>query len=115
MLIKKVQGTYIIATAATGAIISPGDVVGFVQGEVVLSDKDSGIPAEGIAKHVESDTITVQTAGKFSNSNAGDDYWLGTSGTIVSAVPTSGIIQKIGKRTNTSEILITIDRTVIVL
>lgn len=115
MVIKKTQGDFFTTTIASGQTISAGNLVGLVDGEAVLSDNSTNTEAVGVAKYVESSTIIVQTSGKLSNSQSGTEYWLGTNGGLVDTVPTNGMIQRVANRIDAQNILIDIDKTVIIL
>jgi hypothetical protein len=100
---------------AAGVTISVGDAVGISSGEAVLSDKDTQIPCAGLAKSVQGSIVYIQTEGKFANAAAGDNFWLGPAGSIVNTVPTSGMIQQIAVRQDTQNLLLLIQKTVILL
>ena len=100
---------------ADGVNISVGNVIGISSGFAVLADKDNQITAVGLAKSVQGSIVYIQTEGKFANSDSGDNFWLGTNGSLVNSVPNSGMIQQIAKRTDSQNILIDIDKTVIIL
>lgn len=100
---------------AEGVTIQVGDAVGISSGFAVLADKDFQISVVGLAKSVQGSIIYIQTEGKFANSDSGDNFWLGTNGSLVNSVPNSGMIQQIAKRADSQNILIDIDKTVITL
>lgn len=100
---------------AQGVTIQVGDVVGVSSGLAILADKNAQIPAIGFAKSVQEGIVYVQTEGKFANSEIGDDFWLGSNGSLVNSVPTFGVVQQIAKRVDNQNILITIDQTVIII
>jgi len=102
-------------TIASGVTIEVGDVVGISSGEAVLADKDSQISAVGLAKSIQGSIVYIQTEGKFANTDSGDNFWLGSNGTIVNTVPTSGMVQQIAIRQDAQNLLISIDKTVIIL
>lgn len=102
-------------TIANGVTIEAGDVVGVSSGEAVLADKDAQISAIGLAKSIQGSIVYIQTEGKFANTDSGDNFWLGTNGTIVNTVPTSGMVQQIAIRQDAQNLLISIDKTVIIL
>lgn len=102
-------------TIANGVTIEAGDVVGISSGEAVLADKDAQISAIGLAKSIQGSIVYIQTEGKFANTDSGDNFWLGTNGTIVNTVPTSGMVQQIAIRQDAQNLLISIDKTVIIL
>lgn len=102
-------------TIADGVTIEVGDVVGISSGEAVLADKDTQISAVGLAKSIQGSIVYIQTEGKFANADSGDNFWLGTNGTIVNTVPTSGMVQQIAIRQDAQNLLISIDKTVIIL
>ena len=102
-------------TIADGVSIEVGDVVGISSGEAVLADKDQEISAVGLAKSVQGSIVYIQTSNKFANTDSGDNFWLGTEGAIVSTVPTTGMVQQIATRVDDQNILIQIDKTVIIL
>ena len=115
MVIKRAQGSFVKSTIASGQTISAGNFVGLSNGEAVLSDNSTNTETIGVAKYVEGSTIIIQTSGKFSNSTSGSEYWLSTSGSITNIIPTSGIVQKVATRLDSQNILIDIDKTVIIL
>lgn len=102
-------------TIAPSATIAVGNVVGISSGEAVLADKDLQISAVGLAKSVQGSIVYIQTEGKFANSNLGETFWLGSNGSLVNSVPTTGMVQQIAKRTDSQNILLDIDKTVILL
>ena len=115
MLIKSNSANTVKLTIATGVTIAVGSVVGISSGEAVLADKDLEISAVGLAKSVQGSIVYIQTNGKFANTDAGENYWLGTAGSLVNTVPTSGMVQQLAKRADNQNILIDIDKTVIIL
>ena len=115
MLIKHLTAEVVRLTIADGVSISVGNLVGVSSGEAVLSDKDVLISVVGFAKSVQDGIVYVQTEGKFANSDNGDNFWLGTNGALVSSVPTTGMVQQVAKRVDSANILIDIDKTVIIL
>lgn len=115
MIIKRTAPTVARLSVASGVTIVAGDAVGISSGEAVLSDKDSQISAVGLAKSVQGSIVYIQTEGKFANSDSGNNFWLGSSGSLVNSVPTSGMVQQIAKRLDNQNILIDIDKTVIIL
>lgn len=115
MLIKANPGIFVRVADGSSGSISAGDIVGLSAGNAVVADKDTGVEAYGIAKRIDGATIIVQTEGKYPNSDSGNSFWLSTSGALQNSLPTTGIIQQVATRISSQEILITIDRTVIVL
>lgn len=115
MLIKANPGIFVRIADGSSGSISAGDIVGLSAGNAVVADKDTGVEAYGIAKRIDGATIIVQTEGKYPNSSSDNEFWLGATGALQSTPPTSGIVQKVATRVNSQEILITIDRTLIVL
>ena len=100
---------------ANGVTIQPGNAVGISSGFAVLADKDSQISVVGLAKSIQGSIVYIQTEGKFANSDSGDNFWLGSNGSLVNSVPTSGMVQQIAKRADSQNILLDIDKTVIIL
>ena len=115
MLVNRTTANIIKLTIASEVTIAVGDVIGISSEEAVLADKDLEISAVGLAKSVQGSIVYIQTNGKFANTDAGENYWLGTSGSLVNTVPTSGMVQQIGKRADNQNILIDIDKSVIIL
>ena len=100
---------------AAGVTVAVGDAIGISSGEAVLSDKDAQISVAGLAKSVQGSIVYIQTEGKFANADAGNNFWLGTNGELVNSPPSTGIVQQIAKRLDSQNILIVIDKTVIIL
>lgn len=115
MRIKRTIPSTVKLSIGEGVNISVGNVVGISSGFAVLADKDAQISAIGLAKSVQGSILYVQTEGKIANTDAGDNFWLGTSGGLVTTPPTTGMIQQIAKRIDNQNILIEIDKTVIIL
>lgn len=115
MLIKKLSGVFIKSEIASGQSISAGNVVALSNGKAVLADKDNSAEAIGLAKEIDGDTIYIQTQGKYPHTDSSTEYWLGSTGSIVSTPPTSGMVQKIAHRIDDQNILIHVDKTVIIL
>ena len=115
MIIKRTSPFIARLDIASNVTISVGDAVGLSSGEAVLADKDSQISTVGLAKSIQGSIVYIQTEGKFANSDSGNNFWLGSSGSLVNTPPTSGLVQKVAKRADSQNILIDIDKTVIIL
>ena len=115
MLIKQTAGIFIKADIASGQSISAGQLVSLVSGEAVLSDNNSTNVVIGLAKKIDSGTIYIQVQGKYEYSDSASEYWLGSNGALVSSPPTNGLVQKVAHRLDNQNILIDIDKTVIIL
>lgn len=102
-------------TIASGQSIEIGDAVGVYNNEAVLADNSTNTEAIGLAKYINGATVVVQVSGKFSNSQSGTEYWLGIGGSLIDSAPTSGLVQQVAKRIDSQNILIDVDKTVIIL
>ena len=115
MLIKKTPGVYIKADIASGQSISAGQLISIVDGEAVLSDNNNTNPVIGFAKKIDGGTIYIQVQGKYPYSDGASEYWLGSNGSLINSPPTDGLVQKVAHRLDNQNILIDIDKTVIIL
>ena len=115
MLISRTLSRIVSLPIGSGVTITQGKAVGMSSGEAVLADKDQQISALGLAKSIQGSIVYIQTEGKFNKANSNANYWLGTNGDLVDTVPTSGMVQQIAKQIDDQNVLIHIDKTVIIL
>ena len=115
MVIKKVKGDFLTLPVKSGSTVSTGDAVYINNGEAERADKDTEKHAYGFARHIQGTNVIVQTSGVIPKTVSVGSYWLGSNGTITNTIPTTGLVQEIAKGLNNNKLLITIDRTVIIL
>jgi len=115
MRIKSTPGVFVRMPIATGQTIVAGKAVAGLNGEAVLADKDSEYEVIGLAKEISAGKVYIQVQGKFPSTQTGNEFWIGTNGDLVNTVPTTGIVQKVATRIDNQNILIDVDKTVILL
>ena len=115
MVIKRTPGVFTRASIASGSVIQEGNLVSLLNGEAVLADNTMSRVSVGFAKSIENGIVYIQVNGKINNSESGTEYWTGPSGNMLSSPPTSGLVQKVAERIDNQNVLITIDKTVILI